>query len=235
MASPTCTPLFVLRHGTGSGFRPRGFGWVRAGGHRGSRSSACGAAGVAVAGSRAAGKWGSAAGEAALLVCGMVEAVFQADWGGGSRCWRGHRARGEWLRGPLSQGATLALPPSPPSSPVAGAVQHLGAPRGLSPRSLAPGGLPGPPPRTPRLRLLKEDLPNPPGFLTQCYKWSTARNIWQLLRRCVLHASTDKSFCASIRGDLRPPPLLPPFSSQTTPAAMDLVGRHLFSFRNPGI
>nr|CAI9710289.1 unnamed protein product [Rangifer tarandus platyrhynchus] len=55
MASPTCTPRLGLRHETGSGFRPRGFGWVRAGGHRGSRSSAWSAAGVRV-GSRAAGK-----------------------------------------------------------------------------------------------------------------------------------------------------------------------------------
>ena len=169
MASPTCTPRLGLRHETGSGFRPRGFGWVRAGGHRGSRSSAWSAAGVRV-GSRAAGKWAGAPslGGRRGFSPGLCEwrrrfsvRIEERAQDAGDVTVRG----GEWLRGPRCPRATWPCPsPRLPrrwrgqfSTQVRREGCHLDRwlPVAFRGRLLGPASA-----------LFKEYLPNLPGFLT---------------------------------------------------------------------
>lgn len=160
------------------------------------------------------------------------EGDSSADGGEALWSWRCHCVWGRLIAGTPPSPSDLAQPLFPSSGaasspPTPTAVQHPGVRRGLSPRPGRPHALPGP------LRL-SLGAPTKPSWPLDpvSFKGGTAHSTWQPRALRAARGRSDGSL-PSIRGDLLPPPVLPPLSSQTTPAAPGLAGSRLFLFPHP--
>lgn len=163
------------------------------------------------------------------------EGVSSADFGEALWSWRSHCVRGRLIAGTPPSPSDLAQPFFP--SPGAASSPPPSPQRRFSTQVCDEGSCPGPRPTTrhrppPRAPL---GAPTKPSWLLDPVSSKGGTAPQHLATPGALRVARGRSYSSlpTFRGDLPPPAVLPPLSSQTTPAALGPAGSQPFLFPHP--